>query len=562
MEAARFSPPNSTSTASLTTDSWRVGIRGYGFFLILLMAGLLFFLRLRLPLLEPEETRYAEIARQMLTGGEWLIPHWHGEVYLHKPPLFYWLLMAAYSCLGVADGVARLAASLGGFGIVVLTYLWARRGLGRGAALWATVLLLLSPRFVYQARMVTPDGWLCFWVIAALWSGQTSLSAERRRCVWWTLSACACGLGMLTKGPVALCLVLPPLWLWGRFGRGAAAAGWRSWLWYGLISVGVAGPWYLAVAGCEPAAAGAFFWLHNIVRYVDAFDHVKPVWYFAPLLMFGMLPWSLLLLPVARRWWRRATRPSAAQRTWLRRRLKSVHLFWLAGAWCLLFFSLADCKRPGYILPCCPLLAVGVGTYLARLVRLQSWTSCSSGCDSAAFLWLTLVLALGAGLTAAASGLWSWTGALIGGSLLGVCGIVMARKKLPPRRVWIASASVVFTVLVVGIVEVLPQYHRRFGMRGVVRRQATDAGDARIAVACFPRRWDSVSFYLQRDDVQALGQGDYGNWMEQLGGRDKTLVFVKGERWAAEFVRLLPATLEFVPVCRHHAVTSGYVRRR
>ena len=84
-----------------------------GLSLIMLIAVTLFFLRLRAPLLEPQEPRYAEIPRQMLSEGRWLVPVLHGEPYLDKPPLLYWLVMGSYSVFGVHDWVAQSGSRSG-----------------------------------------------------------------------------------------------------------------------------------------------------------------------------------------------------------------------------------------------------------------------------------------------------------------------------------------------------------------------------------------------------------------------------------------------------------------
>src|SRR5215813_675576 len=80
----------------------------------------LFFLRLDTALLEPEEARYAEIPRQMLAAGEWIVPHYHGQPYYDKPPLLYWLVMLGYSAFGVHDSTARLVPGVCGVATVLV----------------------------------------------------------------------------------------------------------------------------------------------------------------------------------------------------------------------------------------------------------------------------------------------------------------------------------------------------------------------------------------------------------------------------------------------------------
>jgi dolichol-phosphate mannosyltransferase len=136
--------------------------------LLLVVSGLLFLTRMRAPLLEPQEARYAEISRQMLAEGRFVVPVLHGQSYLDKPPLLYWLVMASYHTFGVSDWAARLIPGLAGVFTVLIAYLWGRRVVGHRAALWGALVLALSALFVYLGRMLTMDGLLALWVTAAL----------------------------------------------------------------------------------------------------------------------------------------------------------------------------------------------------------------------------------------------------------------------------------------------------------------------------------------------------------------------------------------------------------
>ena len=138
---------------------------------LLLLTSVLFFCRLRTPLLEPEEIRYAEIPRQMLNADRWVVPVLHGQDYLDKPPLFYWLVMGSYRLFGVHEWAARIVAGLIGVMTVAVVFGWALRTLGPRAALMAGLVLCLTPEFLYRGRMVTPNGLLALWTTAALACG-------------------------------------------------------------------------------------------------------------------------------------------------------------------------------------------------------------------------------------------------------------------------------------------------------------------------------------------------------------------------------------------------------
>ena len=182
--------------------------------------------------------------------------------------------------------------------------------------------------------------------------------------------------------------------------------------------------------------------------------------------------------------------PYLARRSprWARRRPAGLGLFLLAFLWCLLFFSLSGCKRAGYILPALPALALVLGTFLAR-----------------AYPWNN-------------------------------------RNK----TIWALSAGMTAVALILASYFLLPDYHRKFGLRGLVRRHAQLA--RATAVACYPKRWDSVSFYLERD-VACFGSEELDQLIGRLQSAD-TLLFVKNGKAFDEVRRALPRDLEFVPCGR------------
>lgn len=472
-----------------------------GFGLLIAVAALLFFGHFRCPLQEPQEARYAEIPRQMLAEGRLVVPVLHGQPYLDKPPLFYWLVMGSYRLFGVRDWAARLVPCAAGFLCVLITYGWGKRVAGKRAALAGALVLCLSARFVQLGRLLVMDGVLCLEIVAGWAAAHLALREGRLRVGWWLVSGLASGLGLLTKGPVGVVLIALPAAAYQFLDSRAARVGWRFWVGYLGTAAIVAGPWYGLIARHDPRFAGYFFWDHNFRRFVEPFDHARPGWFYLPALMLGMLPWTLLL-PGLAAWLSshpREKRPAA------------LGFFLLAFAWSLSFYSLAGCKRAYYILPAMPPLALAIGCYLdAELSRAgQRWATPRR--------WTA-----------------SWT--------------------------WCAAGT--FAVLLLGAHQWLPDYARRFSLRGQVRRLANDKTTARLPVLCYPHRWDSVSFYLQRNDVQVVTPDRWEHLLAELRRQPEVLVFVKSEKWLDELRRQLPPSLEFVPHQRQGFVTVGRVRRR
>jgi dolichol-phosphate mannosyltransferase len=526
--------------------------------LLLAVAAVLFFARLRAPLLEPQEPRYAEIPRQMLAEGRFLVPVLHGQPYLDKPPLLYWAVMASYRAFGVHDWAARLVPGVAGVLTVLLTFLWGRRAAGARAGLCGALALCLSAQFVYRQRMLTMDGLLCLWVVLGLAAAHVALAAPRLRWRWWLLAGLACGLGLLTKGPVALALVAVPVVAYRLLEPRCARVGGLGWAALPAVAVAVAAPWYLAVTAREPEFAAYFFWRHNVVRFLVPFDHGKPVWFHLPGLLLGMLPWALLLPGLARLLVRRSARTAA-------RRPAALGFFLLAALWGLLFFSLAGSKRPVYILPAMPPLALALGCYLDVLLprrgQAPDWAALWRRTSPLAYRAALLTLALGAGaaVLAGVSGLIKPVHALVLTTLAGAgLSLVAGRGRLS----WAACGGVTFAVLAVGVFQLQAPYNRQFALRGHLRAQPDLAAASGVPVVCYPQRWDSVSFYLPGADVRVYGAAERSRLLADLRARPRVLLLVKSGPVLEELLRELPPSVEFVARGRPGAITAGWVRPR
>ncbi|HEY2911683.1 MAG TPA: dolichol-phosphate mannosyltransferase, partial [Gemmataceae bacterium] len=161
-------------------------------------------------------------------------------------------------------------------------------------------------------------------------------------------------------GPIAEVLLFVPLWGYSLLARAIPVRQIRvrHYLLFFAIVIGISLPWYVAIYLREPEFLKHFFWEHNVLRFLQPFDHLQPVWYYAPILLVGMLPGTLLFVPYFRNLFgERAERagPSLAGGFWL-----------IAGGWCVFFFSCSGSKLPTYILPAYPFLCLALGEFIAR----------------------------------------------------------------------------------------------------------------------------------------------------------------------------------------------------
>src|SRR5262245_35790433 len=165
---------------------------------IILVFGALCFRLGHLPLLQPDEGRNAEVAREMKISGAWLVPTYNGADYLDKPAFFFKVVAISLACFGNTEAAARLPSAAFALGLVVLTFVFCLRIHGLRCALLAAIIVATTPLFFTNARTVIFDMTLAFFVCGAIFAGylaEESLGKERRR--WYLLGAASAGVATL-----------------------------------------------------------------------------------------------------------------------------------------------------------------------------------------------------------------------------------------------------------------------------------------------------------------------------------------------------------------------------
>ena len=330
--------------------------------LVVLLPALLLYPCRSFLLLEPDEGRYAQIPKEMLDSGDWVVPTLQGEAYLDKPPLMYWLVTLSYQAFGISEASARLVPAICVHLTILAVYLIGRRSIGERAAFWAAMLLTIAPGFISVARLILLDGLLTMCVTLSVLCGFEAVRTGRLKVGWWVASAVASGLGFLTKGPISEVLLFVPLFAFAWLNGTTARVGWKALAAFLGIVLAVNLPWYIAIYLRQPEFLGYFFWEHNIMRFVKPFDHLQPVWYYVPILLGGFLPGVILAVPYVHNLLF-GNSESAENRS-------QAGGFWLlAGLWCVAFFSVSGSKLPTYILPAFPPLCLALGWPLRWLAR-------------------------------------------------------------------------------------------------------------------------------------------------------------------------------------------------
>ena len=332
-----------------------------GGLLLLLLLAPVYFYRLGGPGLgDPDEGRNAEVAREMLAGGDWVTPHLNDTVYLDKPPAYFWTVAASLRLFGVNETGARLPSALFAMGGAVLVFWFARRHFGTGAGLLAGLALGLSPLYMVFGRLVIFDMMLTLCISVSVMAAFEAMEGDRgRRRAWGAVCFAAMGVGTLVKGPVALALPLLIAVIWVALRRRPGMLLGLCWGQGALIYAAIVLPWLAMVETRNPGFIAYAVLGENLARMTsDRFDTARPVYFYLKVILPGLFPWVVFCAVAAGRRLIRRKRPEAAVS-----RPALYAALWLGVT--LLFFSLVASKRPSYVLPCAVPVAVLSGYLFA-----------------------------------------------------------------------------------------------------------------------------------------------------------------------------------------------------
>ena len=302
------------------------------------------------PLLDPDEGRNAEVAREIAATNDYVLPHLDGLPYLDKPIVYFAAAAAVMEVLGPTETAARLPAYLFTLATLIVVVRFARRRWGADAGWLAGLALATMPLVLAYARTTIMDSTLSFCTtlaILAFWDDRPVLA--------WA----AIGLGAITKGPVAILIPLATFIPYGLLTR-RRLRGLFPIAGLGIFAL-VALPWFLAVALRIPEFPHYVFVRETFERVTTrSFHRTAPFWYYLPIVPVAAFPWIVPALGRVKTWrW-----------AWLARHVnpqaqESILLAcWVAGP--LLFFTLNQSKLPQYVLPLMPAFALAAARLLTR----------------------------------------------------------------------------------------------------------------------------------------------------------------------------------------------------
>ncbi|MGH9396380.1 MAG: ArnT family glycosyltransferase [Terriglobia bacterium] len=327
--------------------------------LLLLIAACVCFIGLgRLPLLEPDEGRNAEVAREMIVTHDYITPHYDSLTYLDKPAFQFWLIAGSFHCFGISEWAARFPSALLALACVLLVFLMSRamQGLEPGAGFRAGIILAVSPLFFVFARTVIFDMTLTFFAALALYCFWLNERRETRAPGLDVIAFAAMGIATITKGPVGFLIPLITLAAYyalaGKFRelkKVRWAAGWA-------VFLAVVLPWFIAVSLRNPDFPKYALWEESLLRFTTGarMHRSQSIFYYIPVYLGGFFPWSFFLIFAGWSWrksWRALRQPAHQAQLFL--------LAWVGVVF--VFFTISHSKLPGYFLPAVVPLGVLMG---------------------------------------------------------------------------------------------------------------------------------------------------------------------------------------------------------
>jgi 4-amino-4-deoxy-L-arabinose transferase-like glycosyltransferase len=446
--------------------------RGIARILALVSVAGLFFLYFfgltRTGLVGPDEPRYAAIGRAMAASGDWITPRLWGHPWFEKPALLYWMTAAAFKAgLGV-DLAPRLPVALVSIAFLIYFFVVLRREFGDRAAWYSATILATSAGWLAYSHIAITDLPMSAAFAAAMFGLWTDTGGVRAALVAGALL----GLAVLAKGLVPVVLFIPAVWFLRHRIRDLAIV-------FAAAAV-IAAPWYVLVTlrNGRPFIDD-FFWKQHFGRFVSpVLQHGQPVWFYVPVLLIGLFPWTPLLALLFN------------ARFFQDRRIQFL-LAWYT--WGFVFFSMSRNKLPGYLLPLLPAITALLGIAAAEAREHSPKLMVLLGATAALFCLVPLledalpqVLLVGVSHTPFhMSALWIVPGLII--------GLSCAYLERSGRRDVVVGVVAAFTVVSVWSIVwwVYPELDRQL------------SGRAAGAIACLPptnrsQRY-SIDYYTGRE---------------------------------------------------------------
>jgi 4-amino-4-deoxy-L-arabinose transferase-like glycosyltransferase len=350
-------------------------------YILILVCLTLFFYKIgSYKLIDVDEPRYAEAAREMLVSHNWITPYFNYVIRLDKPVFFYWLIAIAYKIFGVNEFAARFPSALLASSSVMFLYYFASKTISKNVGFLSALILASSIQFIALARLSITDMSLSFFIVATIMSGYLgSVGDDKKRKYWWWLAYFLSALAVLTKGPVGFVLPAAIMGLYfllvGQLKENLKL----KYILPGiLIFLATIVPWYYLVIKIHGKYFIEYFLLkNNLQRFSGAnfTEHSQPFYFYIYVILIGFIPWSLSFVPAITKYMKEL---SGNFKTGIKNAFLSdkialfknadarTKILLYAAVWfftVLVFFSISSAKLITYVLPLFPAMAIFAGIF-------------------------------------------------------------------------------------------------------------------------------------------------------------------------------------------------------
>jgi 4-amino-4-deoxy-L-arabinose transferase-like glycosyltransferase len=472
---------------------------------------------------DANEAFYVETPRQMVLTGDYINPSFNGVPRFNKPVLSYWIVAGLYKVFGTSVVVERVGIACGALAIVLAVFLIGRALRSPRTGALAALFIATAPRVVMHSRRIFIDVWVTAFMALTLACFVQALRCPEQRRRWLLLMYVAIGLGVLTKGPIALALPALACAIWLVAERRLSDLRQLMLLPGVAIVAAIVLPWYAAVYAQHGwTYITQFIFGENLERFSTAMTPAgRDVWFYVPVLLTDLFPWAPLVIVSLAIGWKRRAPDEAATHASIRR------LLWIWIVTIVAFFSLSQTKEDLYIFPVAPAVAALVADLLASdATTPRRATGVLLLVISAACVFLAVAIGWVFG-----SGTYRVEDAIAASVVLGLTGLatcaLWAVGRRPTAVFALALGFILFNYLFVS--RVLPDVERFKPVPPLVKTFTGRAAPG-AHLASLNMSLPSLTYYLNRP-VPELASADEAAALLDAGS--ESWVVTNDESWSA-----------------------------